>query len=343
MKLVLERELALRYLEGKCSAEEVVEVERLLHRPENQIVFEQIMSEHWLEASRDSTEATSMDHVLEQLHIRIAATQVDRHRPQRSPYWQSGSFSWYKIAAVILVGVVASATLFYFNGVRHDASRTSQAQTLSAVAEVRQFTLPDGTKVWLNAGSTVSYDGAFSLANRDVYLSGEAFFDVTHNPKLPLIVHALDLEVRVLGTAFNVKSYPGDDRVETTLVRGKVLLQSDQKSDSVQYELIPNERAVYSHTSKNVTLSKVNVHEYTGWTQPPLLFEESPISDVLLALEKRYAVNIHISNSQVMNCRLTAQIRNESLVETLELLKSTTSITYEVEGTDVFITGNLCD
>jgi ferric-dicitrate binding protein FerR (iron transport regulator) len=179
---------------------------------------------------------------------------------------------------------------------------------------------------------------------RNVELEGEAFFDVVEDPQRPFVVKASELTIRVLGTAFNVKSYPGDPFIATTLVRGKVIVARETSPDKVEenLELKPNEQAVFSHSSEVLTRSQVSAAKYTSWTDGKLVFEDAPVYDVLKSLERWYGVNIHVDDDAGMSCGLTARIDKEPLRETLELLRTTTGVNYSITGNDVFIEGNIC-
>lgn len=347
MNYSLSRKLAVRYLEGKCTIDEIQEVERLLLVPANQKILQQIMAEHWNALKDDATAPHDMNPILQKIHVAIDAAPehvIERHEETPVRRLPKPAFTFWKVAASILVLVAASATLYFFNAPSSLIAPVFADREIKTLpGEITNIELPDGTMVWLNANSTLRYDADFSGEVRSVFLEGEAYFDVFHNPEKPFVVHAFDLDVKVLGTAFNVKSYRNEKSIETTLLRGKVKIENYRSNDSSAFELTPNERAVYSKDTKKMELTTVDTQKYTAWLQTPLIFEEETLDHVIQSLERRYNVKIHISRTQTMDCKLTARIRNESLGEMLELLKSTTSITYKIEGGEVFIEGKMCD
>ena len=205
--------------------------------------------------------------------------------------------------------------------------------------------LSDGTKVWLNAASKLTYAREFGTeGTRDVYLEGEAFFDVVHDRERPFIVHTSSIAVKVLGTSFNVKSYSEEETVETTLVDGKVqIVQSDENGrQAAAIDLKPNQRAVFDKVSGVMNVKEVQALNSGLWKEDRLIFDEEPIDNVILQLERWYNVKIHVKKRGQLNCKLTARIGKESLQEVLKLIEATHDIRYTIVGQEVFIEGVLC-
>jgi ferric-dicitrate binding protein FerR (iron transport regulator) len=155
--------------------------------------------------------------------------------------------SWFQTAAAAAVVGVAAAAWFLIkprSGV--GGAGGSQQEVFTAVGSRTHMTLPDGTKVWLNAGSRIHYEKSFGEQGREISLVGEAFFDVASNPKKPFIIHTAKLDIRVLGTSFNVKSYPSDKTTEATLVRGMIEVSIlDRPADKIV--LKPNEKLIVTN------------------------------------------------------------------------------------------------
>jgi transmembrane sensor len=203
--------------------------------------------------------------------------------------------------------------------------------------------LEDGTKVWLNTDSRLSYAKDFSSGEtRNVHLEGEAFFEVASNPAKPFIVHTSALNIQVLGTAFNVKAYQEEKTIETTLVHGKVCIKPLQgkRRDII---LVPNQKAIFTKALNSINVEDVNTASSGAWRKDQLVFDEVPFDNVILELERWYSIKIHIKGKGKLNCKLTADMRNESIEDFLDLLQGTHKIEYSIEGSDVFIKGSLCD
>ncbi|MDV3310799.1 MAG: FecR domain-containing protein [Cyclobacteriaceae bacterium] len=206
-----------------------------------------------------------------------------------------------------------------------------------------RITLADGTQVWLNADSKMQYARDFQNGDtREVYLQGEAFFDVTPDASRPFIVHVQDVEIRVLGTAFNVKGYEEDDRIEATLVHGKISIEGNDTYDDVA--LAANQRAVFMKEAKGLVVeNNVETDTYTSWRRGILVFDDQPLYEILPVLERTFNVTIHTDDAYALDCRFTAKISNKSLGEVLELFRTSDTIGYTIAGKDVYIKGSFCN
>ncbi|MBL0744630.1 FecR family protein [Chryseolinea lacunae] len=252
-----------------------------------------------------------------------------------------GRMFTYAVAASVAFAL-ACVSLWLWT--QHDTTqRASLTQVVTEKGQRSLITLNDGTKVWLNTDSRLKYPKHFEgQPLREVFLEGEAFFDVAENAAQPFIVHAAEVNVRVLGTAFNVRSYGKDTRVETTLVRGKVnIAAAGQQSGEVTMQ--PNQRVVFEKASRKLLLeNRVNTEKYTAWREGKLVFENQPFSEIVLALERWYNVTIEVQDSNSLGCRFSANVDNKSLPEVLELFKASENIDYRMEGDKVLIEGKLC-
>lgn len=206
-----------------------------------------------------------------------------------------------------------------------------------------RITLQDGTQVWLNADSRLQYSPGFLKGTtRDVYLQGEAFFDVSPDKSHPFIVHVQGISIKVLGTSFNVKGYDGEPRIEATLVHGRISIAGDSVYDHVT--LAANQRAVFLKEKKGLLVeNNVATDSYTSWRRGILVFEDQPLYEILPTLERAYNVSIHTDNTYSLDCRFTAKINNKSLQEVLELFRTSDTIEYSIVGRDVYIRGSFCN
>jgi ferric-dicitrate binding protein FerR (iron transport regulator) len=150
-----------------------------------------------------------------------------------------------------------------------------------------EITLADGTHIWLNSGSQLSYPSRFKTNSRDVYLTGEAFFDVTADANKPFYVMTRDFKIKVLGTKFNVSSYSEDRTIQTVLLKGKVSAGKN-KLFAETIDLYPGERLVYDKAGNNLAKEKVDVQLYTSWINGYLIFDNEPTTEVFKKLERYY-------------------------------------------------------
>ena len=182
--------------------------------------------------------------------------------------------------------------------INDDTLEIKSDKTSSAINKViipygkrSEIMLADGTHIWLNSGSQLSYPTEFKSDSREVYLSGEAFFDIKPNPEKPFYVITRDIRIKVLGTSFNVSSYEEDNTSQTVLVKGKVSAGKNQLF-SKTVELMPGERMVYNKKNRDLTKDKVDTKFYASWISGYLIFENEPITEIYKKLERYYNKNI---------------------------------------------------
>ena len=186
--------------------------------------------------------------------------------------------------------------------INNDTIEVKSNKTQSAINRIvipygkrSEITLQDGTHIWLNSGSQLSYPNEFKTDSREVYLSGEAFFEVKPNPNKPFYVITHDIRIKVLGTSFNVCAYDEDHSTQTVLVKGRVSAGKDQLFAKT-FELLPNERLIYDKSSKILTKDHVDVKFYTSWVNGFLNFNNMPITQVFKILERYYNKNINVED-----------------------------------------------
>lgn len=273
------------------------------------------------------------------------------------------SFTRWSVAAGFLLLLTATAWLWN----NWKAEEREQAQQLSQTkSEVytkngskTRIQLPDGSLVWLNAGSKLNYKNDFGKDLREVELIGEAFFDVVKNPKKPFVIHTSTIDVKVLGTAFNVKSYPGEKTTETSLVRGSVEVVV-KKRPQEKYILKPNEKIVVLNelelpptkirplkvkaveepliAIRKLTYSKGDsISVETAWAYNKLSFDDEPFLEVARKMERWYDVNFEFRNTRVEDIRLQGSFINETLPQAMEALKYTNRFNYEIQGKKVIV------
>jgi transmembrane sensor len=213
--------------------------------------------------------------------------------------------------------------------------------------------LPDGTEVWLNGGSRLTYHPDMNnLDDREVTLEGEAFFDVSKNAAKPFYIHTTKMGIKVLGTSFNVKAYTEDQTTEATLITGAVEVTLNDGLER-NVKLLPNQKIILQHNNANtltkpdlVTGYKVEmIHSNqpgsmvaeTAWRDNFLVFDNDRFKDIALKMERWYGIKIHLNN-ELNNYHFTGTFKNETFPEVLEALKVTTSFHCRIVSNEVFIT-----
>lgn len=239
----------------------------------------------------------------------------------------------YAAAVALMIGI----SYFSFKG----GQSTVEASFREIVTEApqgsrSQMTLPDGTKVWLNAGSKIIYTQGFGLVNRLVSLVGEGYFEVARNEQLPFSVKSENVQVRVLGTKFNFRDYPADAEATVSLSEGSVAMNS-LKDVSKDQLLKPGQRATVDKRTGHIRVEEYEVSNAIQWTNGRLIFDGEPLRDIVKNLERSYNVKIKVKDESLYDLHFYGDfIRQEqSLGEVLEALSATGKIKYKLEGRDV--------
>lgn len=270
--------------------------------------------------------------------------------------------SFLKVAAIVIVSVALSWTVFSL--LPPKAQVSARNEVIAPKGSKTQIVLPDGTKVWLNSESKLTYYSDYNGEKRDVVLSGEAFFEVVKNREKPFIVKTGKIDIKAYGTAFNVKSYPSDRFVETTLINGVVtiervstkktlaVLKPNQKSIFYKEDIRPNlskilkldkqkiskDSIIEINADENILLAQTNTESQTAWKEQKLYFTSETFDEIATKLERWYGVTIHLQSNNLMNERFTGKFtHNEPLVQVLEAIKITTPISYTIKLNDVYI------
>ena len=211
-------------------------------------------------------------------------------------------------------------------------------QTVSTLAETRTVSLPDGTSVTLNHYSTLTYPERFKTDNREVELNGEAYFEVSKDKKHPFIVQTDAVDVRVLGTHFNVDAYRDSRDVRTTLLTGSVAVSN--KSNSEHMILKPNEIAIYNKVEKKLTRKLlVDATDEISWRHGEFIFDDVPLSDIARKLSNSFGTTIQITDSALQNYRNSARFPNGEDLETiLSVLQDAGYFNYSHDNNQITIT-----
>lgn len=229
-----------------------------------------------------------------------------------------------RIAAMVVV-LLGVGFLFLLN--KMPTKMNEEMQTLHVPAGQRaQITLSDGTKVWLNASSSLTFPGSFKNRNRQVKLDGEGFFDVTTNKAKPFIVETKNHQIRVLGTKFNVSSYAQTSSFETSLLEGAVEIL-DLKSN-VEEKLTPGTKVT---ASKNGKLHKTTIknYDYYLWRDGLICFDDISIKELLKKLEHYYDVQFAVKKNTILDQRFSGKLRVcDGVTHALEVIQLHTSFTY---------------
>lgn len=238
------------------------------------------------------------------------------------------------IAASIALLIGATTSILIKDSI--DTIRREQATTTIKTPEGQKMlmTLPDQTEVWLNSGSILMYSENFNKGDREIYLSGEAYFEVTHNPNKEFIVKTSSVNVVVKGTSFDVSAYDEDSYVGVSLVNGKVDITDANRKLLV--ELAPNENVKVNKSTLQYVHTKNIKDAFPLWTQEQLVFYNVDLFEVTRKIERWYGVDIELIDP-VITQKYTFSIKTESIRELLDLFNKITPIEYTINGKEVTI------
>lgn len=286
-------------------------------------------------------------------HLNNIQNKIKAQTTKKVTHGKSAGLRWL-VAASLLTLVLATAFYWYNN--RADEAKSNVIVTKRASRT--NLVLPDGTAVWVNSDTKISYDAGFGKHTRDVYLIGEAYFEVVKDKSKPFIVHTNSMDIKVLGTTFNVKDYETDPLAEALLISGSLEVIVREKGRNKKVLLSPNEKIITSKSPghsdpvaspKNkeringFSLEKIeeetdkeNIKEI-GWMQNKLVFKNEKIGEIIPVLERWYDVRIIITGAGSDELRITGTFENDKLEDVMESLKISAQIEYEIKKNMVFI------
>ena len=306
-----------KYLSGKSSHDEQKELLNWIRTEKNLKEFQQV-KEEWKAEMRNEAMPTELASNWKSVQNRMMEQlQQEVGRKQRT-------LNFFRYAAVFLVLIAVPALIYTLSTNRPEAPLT-YTTVAAEYGQISKVVLPDSSVVWINSGSAIKYNNRYSATNRDIELEGEAFFKVTHNPDVPLIVSNADLRVKVLGTEFSVSAYSEEESIQVVLEKGKVELTSATDARFRQ-ELKPGEMASFSKEKKELAINSVNTNLYTSWKDGLINIYNLPLSELVIKLEKRFNQKFEVDEA-IKNMPYTFTIKNEDLSSVLSLMEKITPVT----------------
>ena len=290
--------------------------------------------EIWFSAvSREAASVYDKDKAFENFRNRVESQKEIQSTSRRG---FSLSALW-RYAAVVAI-IIAVGCISYWQGEVNVKDTFADISVEAPLGSKTKLYLPDGTLVWLNAGSRMTYSQGFGVDNRKVELEGEGYFEVKRNEKIPFFVKTKDLQLQVLGTKFNFRDYPEDHEVVVSLLEGKVGLNNLLREEK-EAVLSPDERAVLNKANGLLTVESVTASNASQWTDGYLFFDEELLPDIAKDLERSYIVRIHIANDSLKTFRFYGNFvrRAQNIQEVLEALASTEKMQYKIEERNITI------
>jgi len=366
--------LLAKKLTSEASPEELQELEMLLRRnPELHYPMQTLIDLwHSGEPSRQAAAESAFNRHLDRMEkLNTGSYTSAASAMEYAPARKSKKFRTILTASIVAITLASTWLILYPGRNRQPlAPNPVQASIAPALNEVvtangsrTHLTLPDGTKVWLNAGSRLAYDKNYGNGRREINLTGEAFFDVANNPRQPFIIHTPRMDVRVLGTSFNVKSYAADKTTEATLVRGSIAVSIKNRPDETIL-LKPNQKLIVTSdlttllrhqpgqpratadSTAQVSIRPPSYEQNTGamietsWVNNKFIFKDEDFGTLSKDLERWYGVSISLTDPAQADWRFTGNFEKETIRQALDALKLTAKFNYIIQGNQIQIITN---
>lgn len=322
------------YLSGEISEENRQKVDCWRNlSSENNEVFKEISAVWELEKTLTQ---------MEQFNAKDALKKVDKQLllyGGTNMFWQNIQ----RVAAILLIPVLIYAgviTFSHFEKTNIGSVEVTRQKIKTTTGMISELVLPDGTRVWLNHGTILEYPLIFGK-EREVYLLGEAYFEVKEDKKHPFIVHTGTIGVEVLGTSFNVANYPDENQTSVVLISGNVQLFTGTTRDgNAVASLKPYQKAVYNRATRKFLINQVDVDEYSVWKDGILMFVNDPMDEVTKKLSRWFNVDIELKTNELHDYVYKATFKDESLTQILDLLKLSAPIEYSIKPRAILPNGD---
>ena len=316
------KEILKRFISDQFSFNDYLSVSSFFKENDPNKEWMKSMKEDWNKTSGLGSEQEKLDRILDKLHHQINLNKEYKASTLRKLY-----LNFSRTAAVLLIpAIIIIATLTYLS-IDHSSKAETWAEIYAPAGSRTKFQLPDGSKGWLNSGSSIKYPVNF-MKNRRVEISGEAWFDVVHVDKSDFKVMTPFFDVRVLGTQFNVLAYPYDQTAEVVLEKGKIQILG--KDNIVRGELAPDQQCIYDKKQNRIIKKAIDSKAYTSWKDGLLIFKNSNITEIVRRLERKYNTEILLLGDSLETTVFRATFQDETLDEICKLLSTVAPIGYKV-------------
>lgn len=329
------KELFAKYINNQCTPEEVKFLLHYFNTDENETSVRTLINNQLVKLEEDDKTSDW------QYHLSDAYSNITNHIHSTQPsVSKSGAIRMQRRTllsiAALFIGLLLCASVFYV--IRQPKAINSLQST---VGYAKYVSLPDGSKVIVHANSKLEYPRQFTGKLREVVLTGEAYFDIKHNPDKPFIIHTGKLKTTVLGTAFNIRAYPNTTNITITVTRGKVKVEDDKNILGV---LTPDKQLVYNLPQSTIQKQEVVAAETVKWTKENMDFESVSFENIAAQISKRYQATIHFTNDDIKKCPITASFSGmESLDEVISFLCLARNATYtKNQDNTIIIDGKGC-
>ncbi len=332
--------LVIKFLKGETSPEENENIRNFLKDDTNKKVYDEIVliwkasyKNIHIDQKKKEIELKKLTNRIERIHNKEKISIISTHKRKRTVQ------SIAKIAAILLV-LVIPFSIYFRNYVGNPDIIDDLITKTTLQGQRSSIILSDGTKVYLNSNTQLTYPKTFSENKRQISLVGEAYFEVTKDPNRPFLIKTGNLITKVLGTTFNTKAFEEDSIISISLVEGKVKILDQANNDLDILE--PSQEFVYKKSSNQYAKQAFDLDKVTAWKNNILIFDGERLEDISKILERWYGVKIIIKNNAIKKCKLKAKFENEPLINVLNTLKFAGDFEFKIKDSIVEIDGTGC-
>ena len=353
-------------LAGEATPEELAELEAcLVQHPEMGVRMEMLHG-LWESEPSDCRRGGALNRHLQRLsnHFSAPALNYEMAVPEQEEIIAARRYRPVYRLLLPMAGIAAAVMLIFsflhLQEPKGKTERTAQNTVSTKPGSKSKIQLPDGSQVWLNSDSRMSYDESFQGLNREVHITGEAYFDIAKDKDHPFIIHAGSIDVKVLGTSLNIRNYTNEKNTEAVLIRGSIEVTLRSNPDK-KIILQPNEKLVVQNGKAVIlkgmapaapdksnepvmTLGKAHFQEKDStamdilWVKNKLAFDQETLEDVARKMERWYAVKVVITDEKLKHTEYSAVFEDESLRQVMEALRMTGNFRYSISKKEVTIT-----
>ena len=345
-------ELLKKYCGNCCTEEELNSVLAWFEESARTSEGKALLLRVWEEMPDESVNfKIDFDLLLDKIHHEVNLTRAKKllHIADQNliKYRRRENFKKILIrtAAILLLPVLGFALYMSdkYQSVRHGQTSVNSAynEVLSSEDAITKVTLPDGSIVWLNHSSSLKYPAMFYGNFRSVELNGEGYFEVAQNSKKPFIVKAGEIQIKAIGTTFNIMAYPDEDRIETSLINGKVELQRTVTNGEMIFLLTmkPTDLAIFQKENSEIRTRTIDDDRNFSWKEGKLVFNAEHMGEVVKKLSRWFNVDIQIKDPELLELTYTATFVHETLPQVLELMALMSPVSYSISNRHEISTG----
>jgi transmembrane sensor len=303
------RYLFKKFMDNTCSYKELEEFFSYIHKADRDELLRHLIKKVYNELGEIASNTT---YVNEKGHLILTSPEWLTSPPSIKPK-RSKLISRINIVALIIV--IAGITWI----IKVSTPDITKTATLSSVtkkttnrSEFKFLLLGDSTQVWLNAASSLEFPDQFDGTSREVFLSGEAFFDVKHADKIPFIIHTGNIATTVLGTSFNIKAYPGQKTIIISVSRGKVKIT---RKNNVVAMLTKGQQVKLKEDGDEMMVKNIPSDGIAAWQQGNIVYDDETLGDIIADMQRVYNANIRITNTDLQNLKISTSFKREIGIE----------------------------